>query len=106
MIQGDNITYKIDIGDPSRVMFVQSGVLDNTTITGPHPIGNQFPVFAISRDFGTIQSTQAPFVWAVGYTSDPAISYTDLSGAPATQRYSYYKSKYSDDGALVSAAFS
>ena len=106
MIQGDNITYNIHTGDTSRSAFVHSGVLDNTTDTGPHNINNPFPVFAISRDLGTIQSTQAPLVWAVGYTIDPAISYTDLFGAPATQRYSYYRSKYDDDGALVSGAFS
>ena len=106
MIQGVNFTYKTDLDRTSRSMFQQSGVLDNKTDTNSGAIGDPFPTFAISRDFGTIQSTQPPLVWAVGYTTDPAISYTDLSGAPATQRFSYYRSKYSDDGALVSAAFS
>jgi hypothetical protein len=108
MIQGDNITYKIDSDSNSRNMFLQHGVLDKNVDNKFRAINNTFPVFAISCDFGTIQATQTPLFWAVGYTTDPAISYTDLSGAPATQRRLYYKSKYPqpDDGALVSGNLS
>jgi hypothetical protein len=106
MIQGNNITYKIEAADVARGMFTHSGVLDNQQATDFRAISSSFPVFAISRNFGTIQATQAPLVWAVGYTTDPAINYTDLSGAPTTQRSPYYKSKYSDDEALVSGLFS
>ena len=107
MIQGNNITYKIGSDTDSRTMFLQRGVLDKNTDNRVRAINSQFPVFALSCDFGTIQATQIPLVWAIGYTTDPAISYTDLSGAPATQRSLYYKSKYTDgDGALVSGNFS
>ena len=108
MIQGNNITYKIDSDSVSRNMFLQHGVLDKNIDKRFRAINNAFPVFAISCDFGTIQATQTPLVWAVGYTTDPAISYTDLSGAPATPRLLYYKSKYpqADDRALVSGNFS
>jgi hypothetical protein len=89
-------------------MFLQRGVLDNGIDNQFRAINSTFPVFAISSDFGTIRATQVPLVWAVGYTVDPAISYTDLSDALATQRRLYYKSRYTqtDDGALVSARFS
>ena len=60
------------------------------------------PVCAISRDLGTIKTTRAPVVWTVGYTTDPAISYTDLSGAPPTSRSPYYKVQYSNDKDLAS----
>jgi len=65
-------------------------------------VSDNFAVFAISRDLGTIKATQADVVWAIGYTTDPAISYTDLSGAPSTPRSPYYKTRYSNDGALAS----
>ena len=66
-------------------------------------INDSFPVFAISRDLGTVEATQAPVVWTVGYTTDPAINYTDLSSAPPIFRSLYYKTRYSnDDEALAS----
>ena len=65
-----------------------------------------FPAFALSNDFGTIQATESPVIWTIGYTTDPAIRYSDLSGDPPTQRSLYYKSQYSaSDEALVSDDF-
>ena len=103
MVQGDNITHKIAAGAVARGQFVDNGVLDNQEDPNFRDLSDGFPVFGISRDLGTIQATQAPVVWSVGYTTDPAaINYTDLSGSPPTQRSLYYKSQYSDDGSLVS----
>jgi hypothetical protein len=104
-IQGNDITYKIAADTVSRNLFVFNGVLDNQAETNFRSINLQFPVFAISRNLGTIQATQAPVVWTVGYITDPAVNYTDLSGA-LTQRSLYFKSKYSDDSSLVSASIS
>ena len=58
--------------------------------------------FAISRDLGTIQATQAPIVWAIGYTTDPAISYPNQSDTLPQQRSPYYKLQYPDDQLMVS----
>ena len=84
--------------------FVHNGTLDNQYDPNIRAIDDNglFPVFAIARDLGAIQVTQAPVVWAVGYTTDPAINYPDLSGAPPTPRRPYYKTQYSDDEALAS----
>ncbi|KAI0289968.1 DUF1793-domain-containing protein [Russula brevipes] len=101
MKSGENVTYKIGTDNLARGMFQQKGVLDNQTEGNFRAINDSFVVFAISRDLGIIQATQAPVVWAVGYTIDPAINYTDLSGAPPTQRSLYYRSQYFDDGALI-----
>jgi hypothetical protein len=65
-------------------------------------IDNQTMVFAISRDLGTIQATQAPIVWAIGYTTDPAISYPNQSGTLLQQRSPYYKLQHPDDQSMVS----
>ena len=104
MDQG-NITYKIAADNVSRSMFQFEGVLDNQTDPNFRAISAQLPVFAISCDLGTILTTQSPLVWTIGYTTDPAINYTDPSGNPMTTRSSYYKSQYSDDESLVSVDF-
>ncbi|KAI9513395.1 hypothetical protein F5148DRAFT_1278777 [Russula earlei] len=97
----NNVTYKIDqIAPVSRGYFVDNGRLDNQVEMAVHTISKTFPVFAMSYDLGTIQSTQTPVVWTVGYTTDPAINYSDLSGASSTRNL-YYKTQYSDDGALI-----
>jgi Domain of unknown function (DUF5127) len=85
---------------------VSSGVLDNQMEENFRSINAQFPVFGISRNLGTIQAIETPVVWTVGYITDPAVNYTDLSGAPPTQRSLYFKSQYSDDASLVSTSIS
>src|SRR5258708_14035662 len=102
MIQGDNITTKIDVAFTSRDYFSRIGTFYNQDDPNRRAIRNQFAVFAIARDLGAIQATQDPVVWTVGYTTDPAINYTDLSGALPTPRRPYYKKQYSNDEALAS----
>jgi len=104
-MEQENITYKIAADNVSHGMFQAQGLLDNQVDTNFRAISAQLPVFAISCDLGTIQATQTPFVWAIGYTTDPAINYNDPSGNPIPKRSPYYKSKYSDDEALVSVGF-
>ncbi len=60
----------------------------------------------MSYDLGTIQTTQAPVVWAIGYTTDPAISYTSQPNSPPEMRSAYYKLQYSDDAHLVNVFIS
>jgi hypothetical protein len=55
----------------------------------------------MSYDLGAIQATQAPVVWAIGYTTDPAISYMDQSDSPPEARSAFYKLYYPDDASLV-----
>jgi len=100
-----NITCKVAADNVSRSMFQYEGLLDNQMDTDFRAISAQLPVFALSWDLGTILATQAPLVWTIGYTTDPAINYTDPSGNPMTKRSSYYKSQYSDDETLVSVGF-
>ena len=87
----------------TRAYFAANGTLANTVDPNFRSFDVNHPVFAISRDLGTIQSTQAPVVWAIGYTTDPAVNYTDLSGAPPRSFSPYYKTKYlNDDEAMAS----
>ena len=101
-MQGENVTYQIAADADSRGNFTHNGVLNNQQDPRSRAINDHFAVFAISRDFGTVNATQAPVVWAVGYTTDPAVNYTDLSGALPISRRLYYKTQYSNDKALAS----
>ncbi|KAH9996278.1 hypothetical protein BJV77DRAFT_942524 [Russula vinacea] len=98
-----NVTYKAAGAENSRGLFARDGALDNQGDSNFRAISSNFEVFAISRDFGSIQATQTPAVWTVGYTTDPAVNYTDLSGAAPMPRSLYYKSQYlNNDEALAS----
>ena len=110
-VQGNNITYKISDAGTTLQLFKGFGFLDNQEVTvDVKPVSNtgsnsdETIVFAISRDLGIIQATQAPVVWAIGYTTDPAISYADQSDTRPQQRSPYYKLQYpqADDHSLVS----
>ena len=101
--QGSKVTYKAGVDQISRGYFASNGTLDGQVDSNFRSISNTFEVFAISRDFGSIQATQTPAVWTVGYTTDPAVNYTDLSGAAPMPRSLYYKSQYlNNDEALAS----
>ncbi|KAI9447112.1 hypothetical protein BJY52DRAFT_375069 [Lactarius psammicola] len=100
MKSGGEITYKIAPDSVVIDLFQRSGLLDNQTDTNFRPINDHWSVFGISRDLGTIQATQDPIVWTIGFITDPAINYTDLSGA-AQQRSLFYKTRYSDDTSLI-----
>ena len=90
-----NVTYKISEETVSHELFQRSGMLDEGTDANA-TFNYTSAAFALSRNLGTIQATQDPIVWVVGYTTDPAINYTDLSGT-TQQRSLYYKTKYPDD---------
>jgi hypothetical protein len=100
MVQESNVTYTLGGRFNAITDFTSIGILDNQGVvtTGLDNISET--VFAISRDLGTIQATQAPVVWAIGYTTDPAISYANQSDTPQ-QRSPYYKLRYADDESLV-----
>jgi hypothetical protein len=100
-VQQDSVTYQIGTDAYSRGNFARDGKLGHAQVSGLGLISDDF-VFAISRDLGTIQATQDPVVWAIGYTTDPVISYSDLSGVPQTSRSPYYKIQYSNDEELAS----
>ncbi|KAI9513397.1 hypothetical protein F5148DRAFT_990760 [Russula earlei] len=101
MKQENNVTYKIAAGDVARGWFPLNGALDNQVDTAFRAINDGFPVFAMSRDLGTIQSTQDPVVWTVGYTTDPAVNYTGQLGAYPAKHELYYRKEYGDDGSLI-----
>jgi hypothetical protein len=101
IVQDSNITYTVDKEDFSLEAFSSSGFLNDQPGIVALPNDAEDSYFAISRDLGTIEATQAPIVWAIGYTSDPAISYANQSTSSSQRRRPYYKSRYTDDESLV-----
>src|SRR6266852_3841402 len=101
LIQGTKLSYQSGSDADSRGNFTRNGYL-NLQQDQNHSISDRFTVFALAHDLYNITATQAPIVWAIGYTTDLAINYTDLSGAPPTPRSPYYKTRYADDMEMVS----
>jgi hypothetical protein len=89
--------------DNSLVWFYSTGTLNNGGSCGADAFrGSGNTSFAIARDLGTIQNTQAPIVLALGYTTDLAINYAVQSGSSSSSaRSPYYKLLYTDDELLV-----
>lgn len=55
------------------------GALPNTAIPGPRAINDQWPVFAVNQDLGTVGDNSATVVITLGHVRTPAVSYL---GAP------------------------
>jgi hypothetical protein len=101
MMQTTRVSYQSGSDADSRGNFTVSGSL-NLQQDQNHSISDRSTVFALAYEFYNITATQAPAVWAIGFTTDLAINYTDLSGAPPTPRSPYYKTRYPTDKEMVS----
>ena len=100
MMQGNRVSYQSGSDADSRRNFTHNGFL-NLKQDQNCSISDRFTVFALAYEFYNITATETPAVWAIGYTADLAINYTDLSGAPPTYRSPYYKTRYSNDKEMV-----
>lgn len=94
------VTHKINADNVTRTQFLSNGTLDNQTDLQFRAISNRFVVFGIAQSLGNIKATSKPVVWAIGYTRDPALQYTDLSNVEQ-DRFLYYKANYSSDDLLI-----
>ena len=101
MVQGTKVSFQSGSDVYSRGNFTRNGFL-NLQRDQNRSISDHSTVFALAYELYNITATQAPAVWAIGYTTDSPINYTDLSGAPPTYRGPYYKTRYSNDKEMVS----
>jgi len=101
MMQSPRVSFQSGLGADSRGNFTRNGIL-NLQQDQNHSISDRSTVFALAYELYNITATQAPVVWAIGYTTDFAINYTDLPGAPPTPRSPYYKTRYPTDREMVS----
>ncbi|KAH8978969.1 hypothetical protein EDB86DRAFT_3108313 [Lactarius hatsudake] len=101
MKAGENVTWTAGPDDYSRGSFQVNGTLNNLTDQNFRSINSNYPIFGIARDLGTIQATQDPIVWTIGFAMDPAIQYTDPSTDTPRQRSLFYKTQYPKDESLI-----
>ena len=96
IVQQGNISYPNDLEDLGLERFPFYDIPKYRM-----NITNMTWFFPFSHDLGTIQVTKSPITWAIGYTTDPAISYANKSTTSSQERRPYYKSQYADDESLV-----
>jgi len=99
MMQGTHVSFQSGSDADSRGNFIRNGYL-NFQQDKSRSISDRFTVFALSYELYNISATQAPVIWAIGYTTDLAINYTDEFGATRA-RSPYYKTRYSNDKEMV-----
>ncbi|KAF4619311.1 hypothetical protein D9613_005332 [Agrocybe pediades] len=86
-----------------RAQFINNGKLPNTQDTNFRAISNNWPVFGLSRDLGTVTSALTdPVVFSVGHVRDPAINYIVNNGA-LQARSLYFWSQFSSVNDVISS---
>ncbi|KAF8205102.1 DUF1793-domain-containing protein [Pholiota molesta] len=95
-------TYQTGADVVVRAQFINNGQLGNTQDTNFRAISNNWPVFGLSHDLGTIESATAPVVFSVGHVRDPALQYIVANGA-MQMRSLYFWSQFSCTSAVISS---
>lgn len=85
-----------------RAQFINNGKLANTLDTNFRAISNNWPVFGLAHDLGTITSATTPVVFSVGHIRDPALTYI-IAGGGTQNRNLYFLSKFPTSAAVVSS---
>lgn len=63
-----------------RAQFVNNGRLPNTADTNFRAVSNNWPVFGLAHDLGSITSASTPVIFSIGHVRDPAIKYIAAGG--------------------------
>lgn len=86
-----------------RMLFVASGKLDNVQDTAFRSVGDNFVVFSLAKDLGTVTSTPStPVTFAVGLVRDPAVQYI-VENNQIELRSTYFWSAFSTgEAAMIS----
>lgn len=101
-ISTDRTTYQTGADVTVRAHFISNGVLPNTQDANFRAVSDNWPVFALASDFGSISSPTEPLVFAIGHIRDPAISYI-VANNEHQDRSLYFWSQYSDAASLIKA---
>ncbi|KAJ3763359.1 hypothetical protein EV360DRAFT_33746 [Lentinula raphanica] len=88
------LTYQTGEDTVLRSQFLNNGSLSNSQNLTFREIGDDWPVFAFSKDFGTISSTSSSLVWGLGLVRNGDIIYTTASGNQT--RVPYFLTKFAD----------
>lgn len=88
------VTYQTGQDIVVRAQFINHSTLSNTQDTNFRSISDDWPVFALAHDLGTISGPSDTVVYSVGHARDPAIEYLIANDA-LQNRSSYFWSQYS-----------
>ncbi|THG97612.1 hypothetical protein EW026_g4419 [Hermanssonia centrifuga] len=88
------LTYQTGQDEVVRAQFINSGKLLNTKDTQFRAVSDDWPVFALSHDLGTISAATPPVVVSIGHIRDPAVQYIIANGA-LQNRSLYFWSQFS-----------
>jgi hypothetical protein len=83
-----------------RAQFINSGRLSNAQDQNFRAIQDNWPVFALAHDLGSISGETPPLVYCIGHVRDPAVDYV-VAGGGAEARSIYFWSQFSSTNALV-----
>ncbi len=92
--QVTGLTYQTGQDEVVRAQFINSGKLLNTKDTQFRAVSDDWPVFALSHDLGTISAATPPVVVSIGHIRDPAVQYIIANGA-LQNRSLYFWSQFS-----------
>ena len=86
-----------------RAQFVQHGTLAGTQDTQFRAVSDDWPVFALAHDLGTVPASGSSptVVYAVGHVRDPAIQYI-IANNGRQDRSVYFWTKYTSAASAVS----
>jgi hypothetical protein len=94
-------TYQTGADVTVRAQFINNGVLANTKDNNFRAISNNWPVFALSHDIGTVTNTPHPLsLFALGHIRDPALSYITAHNG-RQNRSLYFWSQFSTAADVV-----
>ncbi|KAF8165232.1 DUF1793-domain-containing protein [Crassisporium funariophilum] len=85
-----------------RAQFINNGRLPNTKDTAFRAVSNNWPVFGLAHDLGTITTATAPVVYSVGHIRDPAIKYIVANGATQS-RSLFFWSQFATAADLITS---
>ena len=80
---------------PRRTLFILNVIVFDLKLH------RNWPTLGIAVDWGSVQRTQEPAVWAIGVVRSPSILYRTSSGS-LEERYPYFLTAYSDGASAVS----
>ncbi|KAJ7129526.1 DUF1793-domain-containing protein [Mycena epipterygia] len=98
-------TYQTGADVTVRAQFVNNGQLANTLDTNFRAIEDNWPVFGLSHNLGTVTTATAPVVFSVGHIRDPALTYV-VAGGETQNRNLYFLSEFSTPAAVIASFLS
>ncbi|KUI72671.1 hypothetical protein VM1G_08385 [Cytospora mali] len=90
----DGVTWKIGADTTVRSQFESNQTLDDTKDTNFRAINNNWPVFAFSKDLGSVSSSEVGVLFTIGLSQDDVVNFQGNSSS-ATALTGLWKSVYS-----------